>query len=264
MEVLPGDLWMVVMVDDKNQQMIGSCIFGFFDKVQVKLYAFSINQKQRNKGYGKKMMHVFLNVIKQMAFEQVHIDYRTYWNANKHWMKILDQTGWSDPELRFYYVTMPDVKVQFGKSWLTARSIEAPYTVETWNKNSFNQLKATLMHKDWQGVVRKQLNPFQLAPYVVPHCSLLLKKEGEVVGWLICHMLQENVVQGTTLFVHPDKAKGTGLALLGEAFKRRKLGARVLFIVEKDNTPMLNLINKYVIGGEAELFEKERRFFKLN
>lgn len=263
LEKLPDELWAMVMVNKNEKELLGTCVFGIHEDRKAKVYGFLIHKKFRKRGYGFSLMKILMSVLKKMSIQKATVDYITFWESNDHWQQILNQTGWSSPHLLHYYVTMPDVKIQFGKSWLTERSIEPPYLVETWNTTSFQQLKEVLHKKEWKGIVRKALDPFQLAPYVVPHCSMLLKKEDVVVGWLICHMLQENVVQGTTLFVHPDKAKGTGLALLGEAFKRRKLGARVVFIVEKENAPMLNLINNYVIGGKAELYEKERRTLRL-
>lgn len=259
MNALPEKVALLCMSDLDQELFYGAVVAKITSKDQMELISFIINPVFRNQGLGAKLLSKADDFGRAFKVHTLEVKYRTYWKMNEVWEKLLSKSGWSDPELLMWYVSMPDANVQYSKDWLKNSKIEAPFEVEDWNETSYAQLEEALKGTHWQGIVRKELNPFQLRELIQPHVSFLLKKEGAIVGWLVCHLVQEGVVQCSSLFLHPDKARGQGLNMMGEAFKRRKLGARVIWMIEKHNTPMLNMTKKYVAGDQVDLFENRRR-----
>ncbi|GLR16783.1 GNAT family N-acetyltransferase [Portibacter lacus] len=248
---------------EADKMFYGATILSLKSKEQAEMISFVVHPNHRHQEYGSRLMEATYKMSELLKLKTISLQYRTYWQSIAEWEQLLDKTGWSESKLLLYYFTLPDINTQFEKDWFKNAVISAPYSVEAWNESSFTQLKETLIREDWQGKVPATLNPFQMTKMVLPHSSLLLKKGDEVVGWLICHLLQKDIVQATTLYVHPDKAKGQGMALMAEASRRRKLGAQVIFMVEKHNKIMLNLVNKHFAGGKTNQYELLSRQKKI-
>ena len=64
----------------------------------------------------------------------------------------------------------------------------------------------------WQN---KLLSPFYFEQQIEPKCSYGVRKDGEVIGWLICHRMSPSVLRYSSLFIRKDLSKkGFGLLLL--------------------------------------------------
>jgi N-acetylglutamate synthase-like GNAT family acetyltransferase len=242
----------------------GATILKIKSKNEAELISFVVHPEFRNLGFGTHLMEATFAMSKMLKIQSIFLKYRTYWKSNQHWELLLEKTGWSNPELQLWYFTLPDINTLFHKEWVKQSRIDAPYSIEEWNNECMDKLKKTLSEEDWKGRVPRALSPFQMPALILPHVSLLLKKDEEVVGWLICHLLQEDIVQATTVYVHPEKAKGQGLNLMAEVANRRKLGAQVIFMVEKHNKVMLNLVNKHFSGGKTNQYELRTRVKQIN
>lgn len=256
---------MVICSSDINTKMFyGASIFNIKSKDAAEMISFVIHPGFRNKRFGTRLMESTDEMLRLMKINSISMKYRTYWKSNDIWEKLLNKTGWSVPELQLWYFTMPDVNTQFGKDWFQNAMLQEPFNIREWDDECLQDLKVTLSGKEWENIVPRSLSPFQMESLILPHASLLLRKGKEIVGWIICHQLQPDIVQATTIFVHPMKAKGQGMVLMAEAAKRRKLGAQVIFMIEKHNKAMLNLVNKYIAGGETQQYELRIRTKRLS
>ncbi len=256
-------LLVICITNIKENKVFGSTIINVKSKTEAEVISFAVHPEFQHLGFGKKMMDAMFEICKILKLNALFIKYRTYWKSTAFWESLLDNSGWSEPEIQLWYYSMPDINTQFGNDWYINSKLSAPYSVDAWDEFSLSKLKETLRKPDWKDMVPQALSPFQMEDMILQHASLLLKKGDEVVGWLICHLLQDDIVQATTIYVHPKKAKGQGMSLMAEAAKRRKLGAQVIFMVEKNNEIMLNLVNKYLVNDKTDRFELRTRIKKI-
>ena len=216
---LPDKLLVLCSSNPETKSLHGTAILKFEDPFSLQLIAFWIEPQYRLQGHGKDMLDKIELLAKDYEVNRLSVRYRTYWQSSEVWERMLDAYSYDAPETLLWYVSMPDANVQFGKEWLQKSAFEDPFYVEDWSDTSFNQLESALGSDLWRGQVRKTLNPFQHRQLLLPHVSFLLKKEDALVGWLVCHLIGKDVVQCSSLFVHPTEAKGQGLKMVAEAFK---------------------------------------------
>ena len=256
---MPQDIYVLISSNISKDEIYGSCILKINEKGQLQPITFVIAPNFRKKGHGTRLLAKLDELAMRLNKTELCIKYRTYWKSNQHWEKMLALAKWSEPEVVLHYFSLPDINTQFHKDWFKNSSLPHNYHVETWNDQSYETLKSLLKESDWKGVVPVELSPFQFPEKILPHVSLLLYKDQEIVGWLICHLLQPDIAHVTSLFTHPNTARGVGLQFVAEAAKRRDSGRRVVFMVKKDNSLVLHMIEKYADKDKLEVTQQYLR-----
>ncbi|WP_235296548.1 GNAT family N-acetyltransferase [Portibacter marinus] len=254
------DKLLVVCATNREKEMVyGAGIISLESKDVAHLLSFVIHPEHRNNNLGKDLIRAIEEVMKLLNLALLKTKFRTYWKSNEHWNKLLDKTGWTAPQTLIYYFTIPDIKTQFDTQWFKYAKLPEPFYIEEWGRESLKKLKDTLALPEWQGMVPESLNPIQMPKKILPHVSLILMKGNEVAGWLICHLLEEDIVQATSMYINPKMGKGLGMALIAEGSKRRKLGVQVIFMVEKHNHKMLNMVRKHFDRKSTNEYELQSR-----
>ena len=253
---MPPEIYVLVSSNISKGEIYGTCILKVNEKDQLQPIAFVIAPKFRQQGHGTKLLAKLNELAIKLGKTELCIKYRTYWKSNDHWEKMLSTANWSDPEVVLHYFSLPDINTQFHNDWFKNSSLPKEFHVEPWNDQTFTALRGLLNEADWKDVVPPELSPFQFPDKILPHVSLLLYKNGAIVGWLICHLIQSEVAQVTTLFTHPKKARGVGLQFVAEVAKRREGGRRVVFMVKKDNSLVLHMIDKYADKDNLEVTQQ--------
>lgn len=93
-----------------------------------------------------------------------------------------------------------------------------------------------------------EVDPFQEAAFE-PINSLGLRRDGEVVAWLITSRASPELISYSRLFVRPDRrARARGVALVAEAIRRQRAGGvpRGMFLVRSANKNMRRFIERRV------------------
>jgi N-acetylglutamate synthase-like GNAT family acetyltransferase len=256
---MPNEIYVLVSSNLSKNEVYGSCILKINEKRQLQPVTFVINPSFRKMGYGSRLLLQLDQFAQKLQLKEICIKYRTFWKSNEYWDKMLQSANWSAPEIILNYFSLPDINTQYEKDWFKQSQLPREYQVTTWNNQTFKTLNNLLQRLEWRDVVPKDLSPFQFPEKILDYCSLLLHKNGEIVGWLICHLLQPDTAQVTTLFIHPQKSKGISLSFIAEAMKRRKEGLRVVFMVKRDNTKVLNMVNKYLNVSTLEVSHQLKR-----
>lgn len=77
--------------------------------------------------------------------------------------------------------------------------------------------------------------------------SLVLRYNGEIIGWCVNHRVAPDTIRYSTLFVREKFQKlGRGVSLLAESIKRQIAGSvpYYTFAVARENAQMLQFVNR--------------------
>lgn len=94
------------------------------------------------------------------------------------------------------------------------------------------------------------LTPHPFNPATMDHAtSLGLRRAGQVVGWILTHVVKAGMLDYDVLFVSPElQRRGYGIRLLAEAIKRQYAhhGQEGAWGVVPDNAPMLRFVERRI------------------
>jgi hypothetical protein len=107
------------------------------------------------------------------------------------------------------------------------------------------------LEPDAERSIPQPLSPFQLSDTVEHDCSLGLRYDGRVAGWMITHRLAPEVLQYTCL-----RGPGVGLSLLARAILRQAEETdipRFIWMVDAEHTRM----HRFLRGRFASVIDTE-------
>lgn len=127
--------------------------------------------------------------------------------------------------------------------------------------------RETLEHQTW---FDPRLSPFLDDEHIRPEPSLALLKEGEIVGWAVCHQTEPDTIDYTTLEIFPEhQGTGTGIALQMRSIRRHllsDLGEQIpygRFVVSYDNHARMRVLRRKFLPHAADWHDRMVRLKKI-
>lgn len=179
-----------------------------------------VKQGFRGQGIGLKLMQKLVDKLQEEKIRLCLISYND-WEESAHvFAKILQKTGWHEPKtaiLHFYF----DPKT-FHPDWFESDTLWLPkdVTLFPWKEITKDEEETI---KRWlkQNPQLNMFTPFGHKEPVDLVTSLGLRKNGEIMGWLVNHYKEPNIHRYTSLFVHPEiRGLGPGASLLKASIKQ--------------------------------------------
>jgi ribosomal protein S18 acetylase RimI-like enzyme len=134
---------------------------------------------------------------------EIHLPHgplRTFYEAGSPSTEaLLARAGWSPGEPSMLHVVSSPAAVA-PAAWMKARSLGAGFEIFPWTELQDPELEA-LRTQLW---IPEDLHPDVQPPGWDPVTSVGLRLHGEVVGWVINHMLGPDVLAFTCSYVRPD------------------------------------------------------------
>ncbi|MEM8525154.1 MAG: GNAT family N-acetyltransferase [Bacteroidota bacterium] len=227
-------------------------------QVESEILSFKIHPEYRNQGIAKFLLQQVEQLCRQRQIQSLKILYRTYWENNSYWEKVLQQSVWDNRSILLYYISIDQaVKDQIAQRFQDRNwQPDYDYQIETF---SYDRLFQTMQHSKWQESKQLGLSPLQLPKNQVNfNCSFLVihKESEEIVGWLICHQLQANLLQLTTFYLLPEHRKSGKAVLSKLADRLQNQEIKLNFMVKSENRKIMAFVRRYLLPEGAQCFEQ--------
>jgi len=226
--------------------------------VESEILSFKIHPNHRQQGVAKVFLQQIELLCASRNIQSLKILYRTYWENNLYWEKVLQQSNWDNRSTLLYYISLDQaVQKQIAPSFQSKNwKLKDDYQIKTF---SYDCLLATMPHSKWQEAKKTGLSPLQLPESKVDlDCSFLILEQNtqEVVGWLICHQLQANILQLTTFYILPEHRK-VGKAVIAKlSTKISANDSKLHFMVKVENLKIMAFVRRYLLSQEAQCSEQ--------
>ena len=184
----------------QNKQPIGLVLASSEStKTSYRIHSFLVHPSFRQQKIGSHLVQQLTQHIQQRDGKRVEGLFRSHWKSVPFIQRILQQQGWTKPKAQLIFANgkVTDALAYFGKSG---------ELVNTFSFLSFTQLKKS----DLEFIQQKQtstqwfapeLHPLIAESTIHPTCSFLVKKEKEIIGWIVSHRLQADLNEITAFFI---------------------------------------------------------------
>ena len=145
--------------------------------------------------------------------------------------------------------------------WVEKFSLPKPYEIFPWDELSDQDKQYIVNRKKEADWYPDEVSPLFNIPEFEKINSIGLRLHGQVVGWLITHRSNANVIEYSSLFVSPElQGLGRGIHLIIEAARRQYDSGveRAIFQVKVNNSAGLGFVQKRM--GEAIINQTSRWF----
>lgn len=181
--------------------------------------------------------------------------------------KIFSKLGWREgfPALvRCHFQAL-----EFHPPWLH-RSYKLPKKVKIFPWKKLTVKEKERLEKELENeLIPPSMSPFLRQNEMEPINSLGLKKNGEVIGWMIVHRASENTLQYSALYIKPlYHFLGYSVKLLAASIiLQQKFGIEKAFLevnLEEADASWINFIKKRLIPGSCLIERFKESFHHLN
>jgi uncharacterized protein (TIGR03032 family) len=187
-------------------------------------YALGVLPPHRGQALGTELLERLENRVHKAGARVLECNFRASISSLPALERLLEKRNWEPPEVKRYLYKGKRSRVP--ESFLEELPRKpARGTLFEWadlTVNERNDIAARLASSS-ESAIPESLSPFQLGVEPDLECSVGLRHDDRVVGWMITHRIREDLLQYTTLYVEPDlRGPGVGPTLLAEAIRRHK------------------------------------------
>ena len=232
----------------------------------ARILCWSVLSEHRNRGVGTALLQRLERLVSAYGCRRLTLSFRSDWPSGNIVEELLRRNGW--PEPRESLVLFKSVDRLFVEpAWFRRNLLPRGYEIFPWIDLGAQERVRIVQKQRTSTWFPAELTPFQEEDRLEIANSLGLRRRGEVVGWLITHRVDPEVIQYSSLFVSPQLQRlGRALPLVVEAIRRqRELGIpRAIFQVRADNRAAIRFVQRRMPGTVAAqvsrwIAEKELR-----
>lgn len=175
-----------------------------------RIHSFLVHPSYRQQKIGANIIQQLEKNIRQHGGKKIEGIYRSHWQSVPYIKRILEQQKWSKPQAQLIFVKGKGTHAltYFGQSKANINTFSfLPFTHLKKSDQIYVQKKQQL-HKQW---FDPDLDPFLETSTIHPTCSFFLKKEDEIIGWIVSHQIKPDLNEITALFID-EEHRSYGLA----------------------------------------------------
>ena len=175
---------------------------------QPELLSLFTDKAFRNQGVGGELMETFHQEMSRAGCGRVQTTYMGGKESTLFFERILEKTGWGRPQPRMAAIKCDLVHLRASNlPWLQERRKDSRFAIIGWNDVTSAQKDAMLKSHAESPWVAEDLMPSKHEKNydVVTSCAVL--KQGELVGWVINHLMPDGTTRFTCSYAHPRLQK---------------------------------------------------------
>jgi hypothetical protein len=236
-------------------------LFSKRDKKLVNAYYFGLAQNRKtlvlpsfwsagHAGWKNDLIAVLkfiFNYLPKLKISQVQFLYRSNYKNVSTIEEIRKHFDWPQATITNYFGKIDKIPETIQNRWLQ-RELPIDVAIEHFTSSNLKELVASLKSPAWKDQIPPSLHPLQLKQKIDPNTSFLVKKKGEIIGWLICHAMGKNKLQVTSLHVKKSGASFIGLKLIDKMHEglrnTNRKDATVTYMIESINEKMVHLTER--------------------
>lgn len=187
----------------------------------AELLSIVVHPERRHQGIAGQLLERFEHEVGDAGARQIEAVYMTGDRSIESVERLLAGRGWSPPRPRmtvFRFTVEEAMNTPwFGRYRWRDHMEHFPWIEIT--DEALERLRASHRATGW---IAEDLVPWQFdAQRVEPRSSLGIRLDGEVVGWVINHLLPGGAVRFTCSYIHPDlKRRGRIVPAYTESIRR--------------------------------------------
>lgn len=168
-----------------------------------RIHSFLVDPRYRKMGIGSAMIDRIEGYVQEKGARKIDLYYRTHWPSRVYLEKILSGKGWSDPRKELILVKGDAQNV--NKLFMHHR-LDLPQDYEfDFFRNLTSEDRASILNrKKEENWYLDYLDPFVQENTIFHPASLVLRYRGQVIGWVISHLITPGLNEFTALFIDPE------------------------------------------------------------
>jgi len=172
--------------------------------------------------------------------------------------RMLEKRGWGAVRPRML-VCRSNLETILKAPWMHRSYLPPDFEIFPWADLKEEERQNIREQRDFQYEVC--FSPFVEGEEIEPVSSLGLRYKGEVVGWLITHVIPPDTLRFTRMFVRPDLPKrGRAISLLIESMSRYKelpianIVPNGIFDIHVENRPMIEFAKRRLAPFMTDMY----------
>jgi N-acetylglutamate synthase-like GNAT family acetyltransferase len=228
-------------------QVVGLILVEKVNELQGLVVCWHVLKPQRGFKLGKQLISKMEKYATQQGIQQLSLSYRWDSASRPQINQALHHAGWKDLEKKLHLIKYSvDLFVQMPwcKNMVT---LPEEYDIFPWSELTQHDENKIMARQKKEGWYPKEVPPIFDRSIFDHETSVGLRLRGEVVGWMMTHRVNNNIVEYSSLFVSPEIQRlGRGVHLIVAAISRQQvLGIQYgIFQVVSNNTEMCRFVEK--------------------
>lgn len=219
--------------------------------------------EHRGRGIGRRLIGSMERALARQGVATAQLAFRDAWSGTPALRRILDQRGWEPPQPRLL-LGKSTQKLFADAAWLDRARVPPRFSIVPWMAVTEAERAALRETQGEQPWYPELLSPFQLPERVELLNSLALRRDRDVIGWIITHRLDQRTIQYTSLFVRPPFQR-RAVALLAASIRRQQASDLPfgIFQVALDNAAMARFARRRLapyLSSLHTLYATSKRF----
>ncbi len=223
-----------------------------------------VEPNYQRRGIGAKLLELLETGLAAVGCREARIGYFSPAPSLSAVERILEKRGWGPPKVRMLSVEIGSA-IAREASWVQNVRTPAGFEIFSWNELLLRDHRALEAIRE---TAPDTLWPFREDVRPDPTCSVGLRRNGEVIGWMIVHWAGGHRLVFASLFVRaPWRRSALNLALLTEAIRRAYAhygeAATALVEVQIENAPMRRLLERKLLPFAVRKVELRQAMKRL-
>ncbi|MBI9079689.1 MAG: hypothetical protein JEY79_08115 [Pseudodesulfovibrio sp.] len=221
------------------------------DRTRAELLSLYVDFPHRLCGVGTMLLNHADTILARASVPILHTSWSETLPGASVFEAVIAKCGWSDPYKRMFTLR-GDMDGDFGREvqekylkYADASCLPRKYALTFWH--DMNEVdRAFILSKqgdpDWY---EPCANPFREESALESANSLLLRKDGEIVGWLTVHRSAPDTLRYTDVFIRADlkRAGAVSIAMVTHAFwlQLAEGTPKLTMAVVRENEPLIRM-----------------------
>ncbi|WP_338761467.1 TIGR03032 family protein [Bernardetia sp. ABR2-2B] len=192
---------LMMLVAHNGQHKVGCLVVEAMPNKIGRVLSWYVIPPYRNLGIGKELLLKAEKIIRKVKLQGIIMDYVSDWTQKDTIEAILQKQKWEKPIVKLALCKASNDSIS-NAPWLqNLPALPPSMEIGMW-KDVTNEEKKVIQEKknsqDWYPNI---VSPFQSPHLVSLDTSVVLRHEGEIVGWIITHNTKKDTIEFTGSFV---------------------------------------------------------------
>lgn len=159
----------------------------------------------RNQGVGNRLMEAFQNEVAARGGELIRLIYMTGKDATPFFERIMEKNGWEKPQPRMAAIKADMRQIRaMDPPWLAERRMDGSrFQIVLWRNVTDEQKAALRRSHEAENWIAPDLVPWKHDENYDPVTSCAVLRDGNLVSWVINHLMPDGTTRFTCSFAHP-------------------------------------------------------------
>ncbi|WP_291724382.1 TIGR03032 family protein [Bernardetia sp.] len=192
---------LMAIIAHNGQHQVGCLILEALPNGVGKVLSWYIIPPYRSLGIGKELLIKAQNIAKKVKLQGLAMDYVSDWTQKDVIEAIIDKQKWEKPIVKLSLCKASNDSINTAPWLKKLPPLPLNMEIGMWKDVTEVEKKVILEKKKKQDWYPEIVSPFQSPHLISLDTSVVLRREGKIVGWIITHKIKEDTIEFTGSFV---------------------------------------------------------------